>query len=1178
MKPKLLKIKGLNSFIEEQVIDFLKLTEKGLFGIFGPTGSGKSSILDAITLALYGQVARKSTMYINTEVDNLYIYFKFESGYGTGRKNYIIERSLKRTKTNGIKTVSAKLIRINNTGEIENVVEGRTSIEKEIQNSVIGLNFEDFIRTVVLPQGKFSEFLTLTGAERNKMLERLLGLQDYGDKLNIKVKAKRDTYNNELNKLTGELNRYEGIDEDLLTKLQIEYKSLVEREEEIAKKEILVNKRYEESKRICDLYAELDGYLKKEIDLNKQEENIKKMKIKLLNGKNALNVIPYINNINKVQKDIKENKSILNKYQDELEKLINKIKCTESDYKLALKKKEKELPLLFEKKSKLDYAIDLIKEKEILEKERERLVEKYKNYEAKLKLDDEKLQKTNQTRKSIEKEIEKIEELIKHKTVTSEYRKKITEASELEKRYKALLEDKEECEKILNKLENNINKTSREIDRLKKQKESKDIELNKRKEIILELENNRPDDNKEISLLQIKIYELSNKISKYHEINSKVINLSKENNNYSNQLQKIELLLNESRNKLERKLNLREEILKKIKEIEYKNMASILNKQLVEGMPCPVCGSTHHPNIVSNSNEIELEDMNNELKKIDQEIDEIQKQVNTLEAEHNVLLSEIKRTKKEIKENSLEIMNVNLEDLIKEKEKLEIKIEESQEYSEKWNITFKDINNEINKYNEAKNQLINSEIELLTNMKKDKETLSEMKERFNTIFKDIQKVSSDYDGIRKELKLDNISNKLKEIDRYDKEIEVLNGQLKELREKNKKLELERNTLDEIVNKFKEEMKVIINSGKEKREIIDKYQVNIKKVAGNVNPVELKNETEKLIKEITGNELKLRNILESENKEINKLKEEKFGVEKSIKTLESSEVDIKAKLVKALEENSFSNIDEVLLYLEDKQKLGMMESEINKFDKELNNVISNIERIKKELQNDTFDEKEWDNLKIERERIKDVHEELLKDIGQKKERIHEIQNNLAEIKQLNSEKKKLEHKKDILTDILELTKAKRFVEFVSRSHLKYIAQVATKKLKEITRERYGLELDINNNFMIVDNYNGGIKRECNSLSGGETFLTSLSLALALSSKIQLKGNTSIEFFFLDEGFGTLDNSLLDIVMTSLERLYKEELSVGIISHVEELRNRVPVKLIVSPPVAGVRGTNVDIEYS
>ena len=71
---------------------------------------------------------------------------------------------------------------------------------------------------------------------------------------------------------------------------------------------------------------------------------------------------------------------------------------------------------------------------------------------------------------------------------------------------------------------------------------------------------------------------------------------------------------------------------------------------------------------------------------------------------------------------------------------------------------------------------------------------------------------------------------------------------------------------------------------------------------------------------------------------------------------------------------------------------------------------------------------------------------------------------------------------------------------------------------------------------------------------------------------------MEFFFLDEGFGTLDNNLLDVVMNSLEKLQDEKLAVGIISHVEELKNRVPVKLMVEPAQPGLRGTKVEINYS
>ena len=70
---------------------------------------------------------------------------------------------------------------------------------------------------------------------------------------------------------------------------------------------------------------------------------------------------------------------------------------------------------------------------------------------------------------------------------------------------------------------------------------------------------------------------------------------------------------------------------------------------------------------------------------------------------------------------------------------------------------------------------------------------------------------------------------------------------------------------------------------------------------------------------------------------------------------------------------------------------------------------------------------------------------------------------------------------------------------------------------------------------------------------------------------------MEFFFLDEGFGSLDTDLLDVVMESLENLHSDNLSIGIISHVEELKNRVPVKLLVTPCDVGT-GSKVKIEYS
>ncbi|WP_236570558.1 AAA family ATPase, partial [Paenibacillus sp. An7] len=81
MRPVKLKLSGLQSYREVQEIDFRTLTETGLFGIFGPTGSGKSTILDAITLAMYGKVERAvngTQGIMNQAEDTLFVSFTFE--------------------------------------------------------------------------------------------------------------------------------------------------------------------------------------------------------------------------------------------------------------------------------------------------------------------------------------------------------------------------------------------------------------------------------------------------------------------------------------------------------------------------------------------------------------------------------------------------------------------------------------------------------------------------------------------------------------------------------------------------------------------------------------------------------------------------------------------------------------------------------------------------------------------------------------------------------------------------------------------------------------------------------------------------------------------------------------------------------------------------------------------
>ena len=182
------------------------------------------------------------------------------------------------------------------------------------------------------------------------------------------------------------------------------------------------------------------------------------------------------------------------------------------------------------------------------------------------------------------------------------------------------------------------------------------------------------------------------------------------------------------------------------------------------------------------------------------------------------------------------------------------------------------------------------------------------------------------------------------------------------------------------------------------------------------------------------------------------------------------------------------------------------------------------------------------------------------------------------KELEKEHAHVLHQRGIIRQLEQLFKGNSFIEYVAQSRLRYIAVEASSILAEISNGNYALEVNDDSEFVIRDNKNGGILRSCDTLSGGETFITSLSLALALSSAIQLNGTAPLELFFLDEGFGSLDEELLDVVMTSLERLQNRNRSIGIITHVEAIQARVPVKLIVTPSDISQNGSVIRLEYS
>lgn len=148
----------------------------------------------------------------------------------------------------------------------------------------------------------------------------------------------------------------------------------------------------------------------------------------------------------------------------------------------------------------------------------------------------------------------------------------------------------------------------------------------------------------------------------------------------------------------------------------------------------------------------------------------------------------------------------------------------------------------------------------------------------------------------------------------------------------------------------------------------------------------------------------------------------------------------------------------------------------------------------------------------------------------------------------------------------------FVSWMVNEAVRRLVDGATLILKELSNDQYALTIDDRGDFFVIDLGNAGEMRSARTLSGGETFLTSLSLALALADQLSdlAAGATArLDAIFLDEGFGTLDPETLATVAQAVENLSVGGRMVGIVTHVRELADRVPVQFRVTKDHNGSR---------
>lgn len=1000
MIPIKLTIEGLYSYQKRQTIDFENLINAGLFGIFGSVGSGKSSILEAITFALYGETERLNSKdkraynMMNLKSDTAFIAFDF---YNYEEKIFRVTREFKRNskRFEDIKTPTVVFYEWLNNDWIP--------LNHSNAQEIIGLSYDNFKRTIIIPQGQFKEFIELTPAFRTAMMKEIFKLHrfDLSDKVSV-LNSKNLT---ELNQLEGKLSGYDEVSEENITILKgkLSEETTIQTEKQSAFKAI--NEKLQHLKSIKTDFESLQN--KKD-----QFEAFKIQKPTIDQKKRELEVYERVyKTFNHLLVDIKKTESEIQEKTDQLTKDKTLLENSEAEF------------------LKIEAAINELKPY-INDLPNKRLQENDLDFIAKI--------------------IQFTADVVELKIRTSNGEAKV-----------------HEIEQIVNQLQQTIKETEIEINNLAKNQIENTVLIN-----VGDWFSKKQHFEKDWSLQEQKNNQLKSEIQ---FIENELIIDKIEISTFENDVK----VLNDTFSQQKKELTA------KLQSFHVQQELAHYAHNLHNGEACPLCGSLEHPEILT-------------LNDVTLLLNEIQNEIDLVEEKQNNYVDFANKIRQKIQKLSI-----------------------LQEHFFKEDIRLEDLKNQIIKHNAG---FIWSD--------------------FNADdFADFQQKKQTSFDLTKQIELKNkfISEQRAQLENQQELLVKCRNKLAELQ------------LNEI------EKQTQINQNLSNLKILDFADFNnfsveeINQKTRDLKAQNQKNETDFTLFNQQFNQL---------NTQIQVQKASIISTEKQLFDLNKNLEELNDIFNKNLVDQNIENKEKVVEILHLNLNVEILRKEIEEFTvayKTLNNQIQELEvKLKDEIFNETVYyqyEKDFETAEIE---LKTATENVTK-TNAEITRLTEAFNQKKELLQtLDQLKKRAEN----LKTMSNLFKGAGFVQYVSSIYLKQLCENANVRFRKMTRNQLSLQVNEANDFEVIDYLNEGRTRSVKTLSGGQSFQVSLSLALALAESVQTNSVASKNFFFIDEGFGTQDAESVNIVFETLNNLHKENRIVGIISHVEELKERIPVALQIT----------------
>lgn len=1069
MKILELRFKNLNSLYGEWVIDFTdpEYVFNGIFALTGPTGAGKSTILDAICLALYGttprlgKITKSGNEVMSRQTGECYAEVLFESQAGRFRCHWEQRRARKRA--DGKLQEQEHQIADTDTGK---PIETKKSLVAGVIEEKTGMDYDRFTRSILLAQGGFDTFLKADAEQKSKILEQITGTEIYSE-ISRRVHERQRDEREKLNLLQAETSGIVILKPEHEKDIQLDLEAKQKQEKDLTGKSTEIGKAIAWVTFIDGLKKEIRSLAEEAVKMQSDVETFKPERDKLDLAKKAASLDGLYATLTATRKQQSDDQASLNAEETALPELESSAKTQVESLRSVERKTVKV-------KEDLKAAAPLIQKIRSLDQKLTELEKAVSDVGESCKKDATKIDAEKQARLKEQKKRNMAEKNMEFAICY------LKEHAQDEWLISGLAGVEEQLNSLL----------SRQKEIVQKEADLKVAEMDLEQAVkILD------DNTKQSSIHNQKLEDASKRLQQGKDTLSELLG---------------DRLLREYRTEKETLLH-EMVFLSKIAELEDHRA------KLEDGKPCPLCGSKEHPFAKGN---VPLPD----------------------ETEKNIELLSKLITKAE----DLETANKKLEEAetaarinLTDSEKLEASAANDKKAAKKNLTEMKDGLEKLRSAFTELKQAVSSKLQPLGISDIQDDDVSSLLESLKVRVNEWQVQAKNKAEIEKQIS--GIDSEIKRIDA------VIETQSIALSEKQKHLET---------------LKKEHTAGSDER----------KGLYGDKKPEDEENDLNKAIADAEEAEKKAR----TRNSELQqKLTSTKTYVESLKKRIVQREPELKkaeTDFSSALELAGFSDEKQFLearLTTEQRDALSAKAKELDDGQTDLKARQKDREKrltneIAKKVTDKSLDElepqfKEYEeSLKELRDAIAGLKHKLSENAAAK-ERVKE--------KQTAIEVQKKEcHRWEKLHGLIGSADGKKYRNFAQGLTFELMVSHANRQLEKMT-DRYLLirddeqPLELN----VVDNYQAGEIRSTRNLSGGESFIVSLTLALGLSKMASRK--VRVDSLFLDEGFGTLDEDALETALETLAALHQEGKLIGIISHVSALKERISTQVNIAPTSGG-----------